>query len=149
MIGMIEEVTGSGAGDLMSRWWPGRRSGLVVAVLAVALVAASCGGGDSEDLVVPTTTTAAATPPRSGPMSIPMALSSRSARPDRSRTAPMRTNSGTASKVWSSSAFCHRPGSTFSVFGSKVPVRSPMNEKARAVERRAFLTIIPRSGILA
>ena len=37
---MIEEVTGSGAGDLMSRWWPGRRSGLVVAVLAVALVAA-------------------------------------------------------------------------------------------------------------
>ena len=90
---------------------------------------------------VPTSTTAAATPPLMGPRSIPMALRSRSARPDRSRMAPIKTKNGTANNVESDTAPNHRPGRTFSAPGSNVLVRSPMNENSRAVAANENATL--------
>ncbi len=48
--------------------------------------------------IVPTTTTVRATPPRTGPISRPTAVSSRSAWPDFSKIAPMNTKNGIASR---------------------------------------------------
>ena len=48
---------------------------------------------------VPTMTTATPMPPRRGPRTMPIVVSSRSARPDFSKTAPMNTKNGMARNV--------------------------------------------------
>ena len=90
---------------------------------------------------VPTSTTAAATPPRSAPISIPTAFSSRSAMPDRSRIAPISTNSGTASSTGSLMNTNHFPGRVLSVAVLNAPVISPMNANAKAVAANENATL--------
>ena len=51
--------------------------------------------------IVPTSTTVRAMPPRSGPISRPTAVNSRSACPDLSKIEPMNTKNGIANRFWS------------------------------------------------
>ena len=61
--------------------------------------------------------------------------------PDRSRMAPISTNSGTASRVGSLTALYHRPGKVLSVLGSNTSNQSPRKLKTSAVAANENATL--------
>ncbi len=83
---------------------------------------------------VPTNTTATATPPRSGPISMPMVVSRRSASPDFSNTAPMNTKNGMAKNVrFDTESENHFENSPLSTPASTDSVNHPSTKKRIAV----------------